>query len=226
MRNKELIRTEIEKLKGKYYKRGEESDAKQDGYGMYWGGVCNCLNEVLTLIDSIPQEPVSEDLEQEIQRHLKDCLDVKFPTTDIESIKKDVEFTARHFAKWQEEKDKELLGKEGLVFLPEEHFEHMKRSLIELSEWKHGLSWKEGIPKPQSLPNGLPKLYLCQCLALDATFGYRYTYRVGFVTKEKKEKKWNIQQSEFFRVIRYMEVVADESDGNLIADIERFGIKN
>lgn len=207
MRNKELIRTEIEKLKEKYYKRGEESDAKQDGCGMYWGGVCSCLNEVLTLIDSIPQEPVSEDLEQEIQRHLKDCLDVKFPTTDIESVKKDVEFTARHFAKWQEEKDKELLGKEGL-------------------EWKHGLSWKEGIPKPQSLPNGLPKLYLCQCLALDATFGYRYTYRVGFVTKEKKEKKWNIQQSEFFRVIRYMEVVADESDGNLIADIERFGIKN
>lgn len=45
----------------------------------------------------------SEDLEKEIQRHLKDCLDIKFPTTDIESIKKDVEFTARYFAKWQKE---------------------------------------------------------------------------------------------------------------------------
>ena len=85
------------------------------------------LQMLLSFIDSLPAEPVkkqqeilhdcktckenddsltyseSEDLEKEIQRHLKDCLDVKFPTTDIESIKKDVEFTARHFAKWQKE---------------------------------------------------------------------------------------------------------------------------
>lgn len=49
------------------------------------------------------KEAEDDDLEEEIQRHLKDCLDVKFPTTDIESIKKDVECTARHFAKWQKE---------------------------------------------------------------------------------------------------------------------------
>lgn len=85
------------------------------------------LQMLLSFIDSLPAEPVkksqkilhdsktckenddsltyseSEDLEKEIQRHLKDCLDIKFPTTDIESTKKDVEFTARYFAKWQKE---------------------------------------------------------------------------------------------------------------------------
>lgn len=72
-----------------------------------WGaynlkGIGNINEEEKTKMD-IKEEPVSEELEKEIQRHLKDCLDVKFPTTDIESIKKDVEFTARHFAKWQKE---------------------------------------------------------------------------------------------------------------------------
>lgn len=37
------------------------------------------------------------DLEREIQEHIKECLDVKFPTTDIELIKKDVAYTARKF---------------------------------------------------------------------------------------------------------------------------------
>lgn len=37
------------------------------------------------------------DLEKEIETHLKDCLDVKFPTTDIELIKKDVAYTAKKF---------------------------------------------------------------------------------------------------------------------------------
>jgi hypothetical protein len=37
------------------------------------------------------------DLKKEIQNHIKECLDVKFPTTDIELIKKDVAYTARKF---------------------------------------------------------------------------------------------------------------------------------
>ena len=37
------------------------------------------------------------DLEKEIETHLKECLDVKFPTTDIELIKKDVRYTAEMF---------------------------------------------------------------------------------------------------------------------------------
>lgn len=37
------------------------------------------------------------DLEKEIQQHINDCLDIKFPTTDIKTIAKDVEYTARKF---------------------------------------------------------------------------------------------------------------------------------
>ena len=37
------------------------------------------------------------DLEKEIQQHIKDCLNIKFPTTDIKMIAKDVEYTARKF---------------------------------------------------------------------------------------------------------------------------------
>jgi len=43
------------------------------------------------------QEQPEVDLEREIQEHIKECLDVKFPTTDIELIKKDVAYTARKF---------------------------------------------------------------------------------------------------------------------------------
>ena len=57
------------------------------------------------------------DLEDEIKKHIQDCLDVKFPTTDIESIKKDVEYTARHFAEWQRKKDiGDLLKSDYTVF--------------------------------------------------------------------------------------------------------------
>lgn len=45
----------IEK-KEKYIKRGEESDACRDGYGMFWGGVASTLNEVLTMVEQIEKE--------------------------------------------------------------------------------------------------------------------------------------------------------------------------
>lgn len=37
------------------------------------------------------------DLEKEIQDHIKECLDIKFPTTNLELIKKDVTYTAKKF---------------------------------------------------------------------------------------------------------------------------------
>ena len=45
-------------------------------------------------------------------------------------------------------------------------------------------NWREDIPKKEENQYGLPKLYLCQILTLDMTFGYRYSYRVGFINKE------------------------------------------
>ena len=60
---------EIESKIEKYTKRGEESDAKRDGYGMYWGGVLSCLNEIWTLCDTLEVKEV--DLNEEIEKCLK-----------------------------------------------------------------------------------------------------------------------------------------------------------
>ena len=54
-----------------------------------------CYKQLLEHLDSLDAKEV--DLEKEIETHLKDCLDVKFPTTDIELIKKDVAYTAKKF---------------------------------------------------------------------------------------------------------------------------------
>lgn len=61
--DKDAVVAEIESKIEKYTKRGEESDAKRDGYGMYWGGVLSCLNEIRTLCDTLEAKEV--DLEKE-----------------------------------------------------------------------------------------------------------------------------------------------------------------
>ena len=58
--NKSALLAEIENKIKKYTKRGEESDAKRDGYGMYWGGVLSCLNEIRTLCDTLETKDVQE----------------------------------------------------------------------------------------------------------------------------------------------------------------------
>lgn len=72
--------------------------------------------------------------------------------------------------------------------------------------------WKEGYPKIEENKYGLPRLYLCQILTLDMTFGYRYSYRVGFITEEGK---WNLEQYHNVKVTRYMDIYCDESESQL-----------
>lgn len=55
----------------------------------------NTLYELLSFIRTLEMKEV--DLEKEIQQHINDCLNIKFPTTDIKMISKDVEYTARKF---------------------------------------------------------------------------------------------------------------------------------
>lgn len=50
---------------------------------------------ILSYLNTLEVKEV--DLEKELQDHIRECLDIKFPTTDIELIKKDVEYTARKF---------------------------------------------------------------------------------------------------------------------------------
>ena len=61
--DKAALVAEIESKIEKYTKRGEESDAKRDGYGMYWGAVLSCLNEIWTLCDTFETKEV--DLNRE-----------------------------------------------------------------------------------------------------------------------------------------------------------------
>ena len=77
-------------------------------------------------------------------------------------------------------------------------------------------NWREDIPKKEENQYGLPKLYLCQILTLDMTFGYRYSYRVGFITKEGK---WNIDNV-LTKVVRYMDIFCD---ADIYKDIEKYG---
>lgn len=58
--DKTALVAEIENKIEKYTKRGEESDAKRDGYGMYWGGVLSCLNEIRTLCDTLEVKDVED----------------------------------------------------------------------------------------------------------------------------------------------------------------------
>jgi hypothetical protein len=58
-------------------------------------GYRDCAREILSFLDTLEVKEV--DLEKEIQQHINDCLDIKFPTTDIKTIAKDVEYTARKF---------------------------------------------------------------------------------------------------------------------------------
>ena len=52
-------------------------------------------NDVKDILNTL--EVKEMDFENELQQHIKDCLNIKFPTTDIKTIAKDVEYTARKF---------------------------------------------------------------------------------------------------------------------------------
>lgn len=84
--------------------------------------------------------------------------------------------------------------------------------------------WQRSMPEYEENQYGLPKLRLCQCLMCDMTFGYRYTYRVGFVTKDNK---WNLEQIHGMTVVRWMEIYGPETDSQLIQeDIPYYEKKN
>ena len=76
-------------------KRIKETESMQPKFDQFWAGQISAFKGVLKIIDTLEVKEV--DLEQEIQQHINNCLDIKFPTTDIKMIAKDVEYTARMF---------------------------------------------------------------------------------------------------------------------------------
>ena len=83
--DKSAIKAEIEKL---------EDEAKIYPSSFDCGRLSVC-KELMNFLDTLEVKEV--DLKKEIETHLKECLDIKFPTTDIKMIAKDVEYTARKF---------------------------------------------------------------------------------------------------------------------------------
>lgn len=102
MTDKQKIKAEVERLK-------EENSI---GLSEYEAGFCNGVGEtceqLLSFINSLPEEPASEDLEKEIKRYINEEVIV---TSENVVISKHHEFhnfyvenlvdVARHFANWQ-----------------------------------------------------------------------------------------------------------------------------
>lgn len=80
--------------------------------------------------------------------------------------------------------------------------------------------WREDLPQKESNKDGLPKLYLCQILMVDMTFGYRYSYRIGFITDDGK---WNIEQfGKLTKVVRWTEIYGKDSESQLLEDVKKY----
>ena len=79
------------------------------------------LEKLLSFLNTLEVKEV--DLEKEIQDHIKECLDIKFPTTDVELIKKDVVYTAKKFFE---------LGLNASNPIAEENLESFVRQVIDL----------------------------------------------------------------------------------------------
>lgn len=87
MKDKEKIRAEVERL------MNELIQEKEKGFGSDIDDACILeLQNVLTFIDSLQEEPVNEDLDKEIERYYADW-----------DEKPRYIQTARHFANWQKQ---------------------------------------------------------------------------------------------------------------------------
>ena len=93
--NKSALVAEIERRIDCCYKIcAGNLDFLQKSYPEHYYSI-ETYKEILSFLDTLDLKEV--DLEKEIQQHINDCLNIKFPTTDIKLITKDVEYTARKF---------------------------------------------------------------------------------------------------------------------------------
>ena len=88
-------------------------------------------DDILRYIDSLQEEPVSEDLEEEIGRYFKENGD-KWTYTDV----------ARHFAKWQKEQD------QSTIELAEDHayFAGRTKTIDEMMEKAIEITFNVSLP--------------------------------------------------------------------------------
>ena len=121
------IREEVERLRNELIQEREKS------YGSDIDDACILeLQNVLTYIDSLQEEPVSKDLEAEIERINKNN---HFDFSDWKAI-------ARHFANWQKEKNsvsskdlEELIDTLSKRY-PEVSFAKLSRIAVHVTKWQ------------------------------------------------------------------------------------------
>lgn len=95
------------------------------------------------------EKPTSEDLEKEIEEEIDNLCELGCYMEDLakgdsegvyplpDNVVKELRKFARHFAEWQENKDKQSLIDNGTVLLTEDEFEKLKRSIIQSEKDKH-----------------------------------------------------------------------------------------
>lgn len=88
MADKDKIKQEIERLKK------ESLEGKKDYYD-YYDGVGDACDEMLQFINSLSEEPVNEDLEEELHSWIRENCDDNGFFNQLE--------LARHFAEWQKQ---------------------------------------------------------------------------------------------------------------------------
>ena len=97
MRDKEAIKKEIERLKnrdGYAFFQNETADI------YYARGVRFTCENLISFIDSLPEEPVSEDLEEASDEYTSKVIE----RTDIPILGKEVAVAFKAGAEWQKEK--------------------------------------------------------------------------------------------------------------------------
>lgn len=118
----------VQKIREWVKARLDENNSKQSIPQFY--GMMEEDARFLDFLESLQKEPVSEELEEAIDTYLATYFGDEKEKQEWSFLKK----MAIYFAEWQEAKDQQVLNEEGVVVLPEETFERMKRSLFELAE--------------------------------------------------------------------------------------------
>ena len=141
----------IQKIKEEIERRIEETESMQPKFDQFWAGQISAFKGVMEIIDSLPEEPVSEDLEEAAEKYAYD----EFPSIGIPNTVIELSFKAG--AEWQLNQMKEILRTEyekGRFDLREEMMKYVVEGKVQCG-WGDGnkLSIKAMLPQGSDLKN-------------------------------------------------------------------------
>lgn len=130
MTDKEKIKEEIERLDEKYRELRVDGTIQQAKEADL---VVHVLQQLNNFIDSLPKEPASEDLEEEIDRFAKAII----PSRSKTITRNNLSLCAKHFAEWQHGKDFDDLLQSEMEFPKEFYqkgYDQAKQDFLEKAE--------------------------------------------------------------------------------------------